>query len=72
MKVSKAMTLRLPPDQAAELEALAEADGIAVAEAVRQAIAAHIKERRTNKAFQARLRASLERHREILERLATR
>ncbi len=70
--MTKAMTLRLPADQASDLEALAEAEGVPVAEAVRQAIAAHIEARRKDKRFQARLRASLDRHRETLERLATR
>ena len=70
--VSKNMTLRLPDDQAADLEALARADGIPIAEAVRQAIAAQIEARRTDDAFQARLRESMERNHVILERLARR
>jgi len=40
--VGKSMTLRLAVDQAAELEAVARADNVPVAEAVRQAIEAHI------------------------------
>ena len=68
----KSMTLRLPAEQAAELEAVAETEGVPVAEAVRQAIAAHIEQRRKDKAFQARLRASIERNREVLQRLASR
>ena len=70
--MSKNMTLRLPDDQAADLEALARADGIPIAEAVRQAIAAQIEARRTDDAFQARLRESMERNHVILERLARR
>jgi predicted DNA-binding protein len=65
-------TLRLPDDQAADLEALARAEGIPIAEAVRQAIAAQIEARRKDDAFQARLRASMERNHVILERLARR
>jgi hypothetical protein len=68
----KAMTVRLPADQAEDLEAVAETDGVPVAEAVRQAITAHIATRRKDKAFQTRLRASLERNRRILEKLASR
>jgi post-segregation antitoxin (ccd killing protein) len=64
------MTLRLTPEQAGELEAVARAEGISVSEAVREAIADHIERKRKNKAFQTRLRAAMERDREILERLA--
>jgi hypothetical protein len=37
---------------------------------IRRAIAAHIEARRQDKEFRERLRASIERNREILERLA--
>jgi Arc/MetJ-type ribon-helix-helix transcriptional regulator len=67
---AKAMTLRLPADQAAELEAVARADGKTVSEAVRDAIDALIDERRKDKEFRARLRAMVEEDRAILERLA--
>ena len=67
---SKAMTLRLPADQAAELEAVARADGKAVSESVREAIDALIDERRKDKEFQARLRQMVEEDRAILDRLA--
>jgi predicted DNA-binding protein len=70
--MSKNMTLRLPDDQAADLEALARAEGIPIAEAVRQAIVAQIEARRQDEAFQVRLRASMERNHSILERLARR
>lgn len=68
----KAMTLRLTQEQAETLEAVAEVDGVPVAEAVRVAINEHIERRRKDKAFQDRLRASLERNRRILEKLADR
>jgi len=68
--MSKNMTLRLPDEQAADLEAFARAEGITIADAVRQAIAAQIEARRKDKAFQARLRASVKRNQVILERLA--
>jgi predicted DNA-binding protein len=68
--MSKNMTLRLPDEQAADLEAFAHAEGITIADAVRQAIAAQIEARRKDKAFQARLRASVKRNQAILERLA--
>ena len=66
----KAMTLRLRREQAAELEAVAAADGVSVSDAVRAAIDAHIDARRADSAFQERLRRNLEEQREILERLA--
>ncbi len=66
------MTLRLSQEQAEALEAVAQADGVPVAEVVRSAITEHVERRRKDKAFQQRLRASLERNRRILEKLADR
>lgn len=66
----KAMTIRLDPEQAAELEAMAEVNGGPVSEEIRQAIAEYIEAKRKDKGFQARLKASIERHREILDKLA--
>lgn len=68
----KSMTVRLAAEQAAELETVAATDSMSVAEAVRQAISGHIDGRRKDKAFQARLRASLERNRQLLEKLTSR
>jgi hypothetical protein len=65
----KNMTLRLSSEQADELEAVARAEGISVSDAVREAITEHIERKRKNKAFRDRLRAVMERDREILERL---
>ena len=70
MATRKNMTLRLSNEQAAELEAVARAEGISVADAVREAISEHIERKRKDKAFRDRLRAVMERDREILERLA--
>jgi len=66
----KSMTLRLPDEMATELAAVARADEMPVSNAVRQAIARHIAERRKDKDFKARLRKITERDREVLERLA--
>jgi hypothetical protein len=66
----KNMTLRLAAEQAAELEAVARAEGVSVSDAVREAIAEHIERKRNDKAFRERLRAVMERDREILKRLA--
>ena len=67
---SKAMTLRLSAEQADELKAVADADGVSVTEAVRQAIDDHIAARAADEEFRARLAASIERNRRILDRLA--
>ena len=66
----KAMTLRLPAEQAEALEFVAEVDGVSTSEAVRDAIESHIESRRTDAGFQERLAASMERHKRILDRLA--
>jgi hypothetical protein len=66
----KNMTLRLTSEQAAELEAVARAEGISVSDAVRGAIAEHIERKRKDEAFRERLRAVMERDREILDRLS--
>jgi predicted DNA-binding protein len=66
----KTMSLRLSSEQAEELEAVAQVDGVPIAESVRTAIAEHIAQRRADRAFQNRLQVSMERHRKILEKLA--
>lgn len=67
---TKAMSLRLPEDTAAELAAIARTEEMPVSEAVRQAIDNHIAARRADKDFQERLKKRLEEDREVLERLA--
>jgi Arc/MetJ-type ribon-helix-helix transcriptional regulator len=64
------MTLRLPDEQARELEMVATADGVSVSDAIRTAIEDHIEARRNDAEFQQRLRRNLEEQRAILERLA--
>ena len=66
----KAMTLRLPVEQAEALEKVAEIDGVSLTEAIREAIDAHIAERTADEAFQERLKDSMDRHQRILDRLA--
>lgn len=68
--MARNMTLRLTDEQAEELEAIARVENVPIAEEVRRAIAELIEARRQDSAFQARLRSSMERNREILERLA--
>lgn len=66
----KGFTVRLDEDQAAELEAVAEVDGVPVAEEIRQAIADRIAKRRRDGDFQQRLRRLIDENQRVLERLA--
>jgi post-segregation antitoxin (ccd killing protein) len=66
----KVSTVRLAEKQADELAIVARADKIPVSEAVREAIAKHIAERREDQEFQARLKKRLEEDHEVLKRLA--
>jgi hypothetical protein len=66
----KSRTLRLPADQAEALEAIAGVDEVSVNEEIQRAISAHIEARRADPAFRERLKASMERNQEILERLS--
>lgn len=66
----RAFTVRLEAEQAAELEAVASADGVSVAEEVRIAIAGLIRARREDGEFRARVRAIIEQNQRVLERLA--
>lgn len=70
MVMPKGFTVRLDDDQAGELEAVARAAGVPVAEEIRQAITARIEERRQDAEFRARLRRSIEDNQKILDRLA--
>lgn len=70
MEETKAMTLRLNAKQAQDLEAIANVEGTSVSEEIRNAIAAHIEAKKKDKDFKARLKRSLERNREILDRLS--
>ena len=66
----RAYTVRLPEDEAGDLAALAQVDGVSVAEEIRQAVLARVAERRKDQAFQQRLRESIAANRRALERLA--
>jgi len=67
---TKAMTLRLPADKAAELEEISRTDDMPVSKTVLAAIDRHIEERRNDAEFQQRLRQRMDEHRQVLERLA--
>jgi predicted transcriptional regulator len=66
----RAFTVRLDTDQASDLEAVAAADGVSIAEVIRQAVADRIETRREDPAFRARIRAIVEQNQRVLERLA--
>ena len=66
----KNMTLRLPDEQAQQLEAIARVDGTTVSETVRDAIDERIRARRADKEFQDRLRRHIAENQRALELLA--
>lgn len=66
----RAYTVRLPEGEAGDLAALAQVDGVSVAEEIRQAVLTRVAERRKDQGFQQRLRESIEANRRALERLA--
>jgi hypothetical protein len=68
--MTKGFTVRLEDEQAAELEAVAKAAGVPVAEEIRQAILVRIEQRRQDEEFRGRLRRSIEENQRILDRLA--
>lgn len=68
-KEAKAMTLRMDASQARELEKVAEIDQVSLSEAVRDAIAGHIAQRKKDSQFQARLSEISKQDRELLRRL---
>lgn len=67
MKSPKAMTIRLTPDQADELEAVADVDESAISDVIRAAISEHIAKRRRDPKFQERLRSRIDRVSKLLD-----
>jgi predicted DNA-binding protein len=67
---TKATSLRLSPELAAELSAVARAEGVSISDVVRAAISKHIATRRADEVFQARLKEQMEEDRKVLERLS--
>lgn len=67
VKPVKAMTLRLSPDQAEELETIASVENLPVAEVVRAAISRHIEERRSDEHFRQGLKERIERAQRLLQ-----
>ena len=67
---TKVLSLRLPEELAAEITAVARADGVSVSRAIREATENHVTARRADKDFKKRLKQRLDEDRELLERLA--
>lgn len=66
----KSMTLRLPREQAEQLELVATVDGRPMSEEIRDALMAHVERRRQDPEFQARLKRVLQTNEAALRRLA--
>ena len=66
MKSVKAMTIRLSADQSEELNTVAAVDGQPVSHVIRSAISEHIKERKSDAAFQDSLRQRIMRAQRML------
>jgi hypothetical protein len=67
---TRALTVRLPAEQAEDIETIAQVEGVSVAEEIRAALTDRIAARRADAEFAARLRKTMERNRRALERLA--
>ncbi|HUY48528.1 MAG TPA: ribbon-helix-helix protein, CopG family [Streptosporangiaceae bacterium] len=68
---TKAMTVRLPADQAEALATVASVENRPVSEVIRTAIAAHVDTKRNDPNFQRDLRASVERAQRLLAAMDT-
>jgi hypothetical protein len=66
---TRTLSIRLPQDDAVRLEAVALADGVTVAEEVRQAVRILIDQRRRDQNFKLRAAAALDQQRRILDEL---
>ncbi len=69
---TKNLLLRLDPDLAQQLQAVADVEGRPVSEVVREAIRELVAARRTDKRFQKRLRETARDHSRILRQLKDR
>lgn len=69
-RATKNMTLRLDPELAARVEALAEIESLPVAQVVRSALSSHIERRKREPDFRAKLQLQLARQAEIEQMFA--
>ena len=65
----KVTTVRLEKELADELAAVARVDGMSASDAIREAVAGHVAERRADPDFQKALRVRMEEDRQVLEQL---
>jgi len=68
--MTKNLTVRIPDDLAADVEALARVEGTSLNETVRQSLIESVERRRNNPKFKARLAKIIAEDRKLLERLA--
>jgi predicted transcriptional regulator len=66
MRPAKAMTIRLSPEQAEELETVATVDNQPISEVVRAAISEHIASRKQDETFQDSLKERISRAQRML------
>lgn len=66
----KVISVRMPDELVAQIDAMARAEGVSVSEAMRAAAYRYIATRRADQEFKERLRKRLEEDAEILKRLA--
>jgi metal-responsive CopG/Arc/MetJ family transcriptional regulator len=70
MSRTKVMSLRLPAELAAQIDAVARTEGVSISETMRAAAYRYVASRRADHDFQERLKKRLEEDREVLELLA--
>jgi hypothetical protein len=68
--MTKNFTVRLPDEEATDVEALARAEGLSLNETVRRALVEAVERRRVDPAFRDRVQRIIKEDRELLERLA--
>jgi hypothetical protein len=68
--MTKNFTVRLPDEEATDVEALARAEGLSLNETVRKALVEAVERRRADPAFRDRVQRIIKEDRELLERLA--
>lgn len=66
----KNFTVRLPDEEATDVEALARAEGLSLNETVRRALVEAVEARRADPGFKRRVQRIIQEDRELLERLA--
>ncbi len=68
--MAKNFTVRLPDDEATNIEALARAEGLSLNETVRRALIEAVEARRADPEFKSRVQRIINEDRDLLERLA--